>query len=531
MRTRSSTVGVLLIVLGVPTVLRADGKYWPERAYEAPPRIPAQSAVLAFRAGVETLVIESSAESPSRSLGWIIPVPSEPEAVEEIRPGLFESLAYCLGPTIVHDLTEQVRSSAWFFACLAVCALLFALKVRIGYIVCIALGFAFVTLFPMALGGRGGLGGDGTPGVTVAASRRVGSYAVETLRATDAKALDAWLSGHGFAGLSAAERLIVDDYIRGSWCFVAARIARGEGGAATPHPILLRFEAAEPVYPLRLTALSGGATELDLFVVAEGATAPGLLRNAFVDRFRWHEDRHSSLWWSDGIGTRIGHPDLKGIFWDGCVVTRLRGTLDPEAMGSDLVMRGETTLEPHRERFYSQRGALSIGAVVFFLVSAFGLLGLSLVIYDCRRAGFGSDPRRDALWALWVLLGAVVVAGTVALALPVREVRMDRQRNPFIYDRFQSRLAWILDGCLHTDMPGDLAATRRRVAEAIAKDWSRPWLEGVDEGERPPLPERLGPAPLELAAPWGYDVREEEGGLKVYLYDPRACPELLWPAP
>lgn len=255
------------MALGLPSGLRADGKYWPERAYEAPPRIPAQRAVLAFREGLETLVIESSTESPSRSLGWIIPVPSEPLAAEEIRPGLFESLALILGPTVVHDLSRELRWAGWLFACMAICALLFALKVRLG-------------------------------------------------------------------------------------------------------------------------------------------------------------------------------------------------------------------------------------------------------------------------WVLRFALGAAVLGGIVALALPVREVRLDRQRGPFFYPDVQGpHLSSILERAFRSDGPRDLDSARSRIAAAIAADWKKAWIEGVDGIERLHEADLLGPAPVELAAPWGYEVREEGGEIRVYLYGPAAYPELVWPAP
>ena len=76
-------------------------------------------------------------------------------------------------------------------------------------------------------------------------SRVVGNYDVQILAADNAtaladsvKALDEWLTGNGFAGLTQAGRRIAADYIKNKWFFVAARLHRAApvGGDLIPWP-------------------------------------------------------------------------------------------------------------------------------------------------------------------------------------------------------------------------------------------------------------------------------------------------------
>ncbi len=52
-----------------------DGVYFPEPAIPKMPEVPHQRALIQFRDGIETLVVESSFQSDSNSVGWVLPVP------------------------------------------------------------------------------------------------------------------------------------------------------------------------------------------------------------------------------------------------------------------------------------------------------------------------------------------------------------------------------------------------------------------------------------------------------------------------
>ena len=72
---------ILLLLLLSAGSARADGKmYWRETV---PPAIPYQRAVIFFRDGVETLLLQSKYELPGSGnpapIGWVVPVPAVPE--------------------------------------------------------------------------------------------------------------------------------------------------------------------------------------------------------------------------------------------------------------------------------------------------------------------------------------------------------------------------------------------------------------------------------------------------------------------
>ena len=67
-----------VIVLLLASALHADGKYWPERAIAAEPSIPLQRALITYRDGSETLIVESTFDSPSPPSGGSSPCPANP---------------------------------------------------------------------------------------------------------------------------------------------------------------------------------------------------------------------------------------------------------------------------------------------------------------------------------------------------------------------------------------------------------------------------------------------------------------------
>jgi hypothetical protein len=78
----------LFLVLAAVTLLSSaalpDGgfiTYHAERSV-----IPDQRAIVAYRNGIEKLVIESSFAGHGKDVGWIIPVPAAPNRIEAVSP-------------------------------------------------------------------------------------------------------------------------------------------------------------------------------------------------------------------------------------------------------------------------------------------------------------------------------------------------------------------------------------------------------------------------------------------------------------
>jgi len=88
--------------LGAAHVALADGAYWPARAFPKMPEIPAQRAIVAYRDGIETLIVESAVTSESERVAWILPLPAEPTDIAPVDPGILTTASFCTRPHIVH---------------------------------------------------------------------------------------------------------------------------------------------------------------------------------------------------------------------------------------------------------------------------------------------------------------------------------------------------------------------------------------------------------------------------------------------
>ena len=123
MGKRAALTCAAVLMLGAAAA--GDGKYWPEPAYPATPKIPLQRAIIVHKDGIETLIVESAFESESPNVGWVLPLPAEPTKLAVADPGMCRSLSMCLRPRILHDLHDYRSLPLWAAAMLVPLVIVF----------------------------------------------------------------------------------------------------------------------------------------------------------------------------------------------------------------------------------------------------------------------------------------------------------------------------------------------------------------------------------------------------------------------
>jgi hypothetical protein len=423
MRIRQA-VAFAAIALGflslVPADAVADGVYIPPDAYPAMPKIPVQRAMIVYRDGMETLVVESTMDTEALDVGWILPLPAEPTKLDVADGGMLTSLAFCLRPAITHDLHDF-----WVYAILVlgflVPIMLFAICSKEGVsvftVVCWFLIYILLLGVLVPAGMHAGGEGPATATVLVRSTQRVGDYNVSVLRAGDAQALSQWLADNGLRALDENASAVVGDYIARGWCFAVARLAREKGGEATPHPMAETFPAERPVYPMKLTSLADSITRVELYIVADRRAAAKGFHCALADRFapdsRGYPEDLSPAKWGKNTGVGVGNPDILEQMWDGCVLTRLQAGLVPEAMDRDVAIE-LTEFRPHRDHYFSPRGRSQLAVAILLWGAVPIVLVAAVVCYKRRR------PSRRGARVLIVVVGVTLVAaGAAYLSAPV----------------------------------------------------------------------------------------------------------------
>jgi hypothetical protein len=254
------------------------------------------------------------------------------------------------------------------------------------------------------------------PEVSVLQSQRLGNYDVTVLRPRDAQALSSWLTAASLAPLTRPATTAVDNYIARKWCFLVARLDHDGDEPATPHPIVATFPAAAPVYPMKLTGVSGSATRVELFGVADRQLVANGFACISADRYT-REAGRSWTPYDDGLaivespfyeaahtGLAIGSPEIGNLLWDYCIVTRLAADLTPEQMTQDVEL-GVRELTPHRDHELSKRASIEIAVTIF-------ICGLIVLTWwtGISSARTGQPGRVNRMLAAAILIPTLVIA-------------------------------------------------------------------------------------------------------------------------
>lgn len=312
-----------------------------------------ESTVVHFADGVQTVVLRLDAESAQSSAALLLPTPA-PAEVALGEAEMFDELAALSRPRV--EYVDQWWPEQWYEA---------------------------------------GEETAGAPpgGVAVLDRVELGPFDAATLAADDAAALHDWLDGNGFTmpdDLAEALR----PYVEEGWYYVAVRLDAGKealSGALAPVEVV--FPAAEPVYPMRLTALAEHGQYARLYLLADhrmeradGVPVPSRVR--FAGPLA-----------ADGVeSARLR--DLIGP--DGAFLTALDHDIpSPEALTGDFVFRPAAADAPHQEVVRLERPVYVMGVAAGPFTAALGVLAVlaaaglatGLVRRARRLPARGSGPR------------------------------------------------------------------------------------------------------------------------------------------
>lgn len=543
---------LLLAAAGAGGEARGDGKVLPPVLLAQEVAMPDQRALLAWKDGVETLVIESSFVGEGTDFAWVVPLPAKPE-VEAATRGTLPSVAALMLP-VVRPAVEELWLVILFFGLVVVAAALagwrtigYGLRVvvvagagcavgsvleamfglgplfpTVGMALACALGWGaikrgaslFVHLIAVIVGvlcfgillptmGKvRGTMGDGPPeaGGLITERRVVGDFDVTLLSGREGASVARWLADNGFALPDAARAEAERHAAAGGW-FVASRVRRdfAERGKSVPAPLVFRFPSERPVYPMRFTG--AGATEpleVELFVFGpERAVTDGLEPRAWAPVEFGEPDANAR--YRRGTGQPhdarvVTHPQLRRLAEGAAVVTHLRGKLSPSEMQADLVLRWDADAETAKGLVaYAREAAWQSGAA-----AGVGFSLISVIVLGFMHDGRRPPLRRSLPW----LAGGVATACAVAWALPSVAVREIEGGMPY----FELRQAGQVGLMVLWDM-NPVDADETRVNARLAAELERflkpqGWTMRVGDG----------PGQIEVA-------KQPSGKWRVILYD------------
>lgn len=202
---------------------------------------PSQKAIIHWQDGKETLVLQVKYEGPAEDFAWIVPLPARPEIA---------ALSPEKSPFAEISLFTQSRAQV-----------------------------------PMD-------GPDETPalsgeGINVLERRTVGVYDIAVVAGDSGVSLSQWLVKNGYA-FPAAKKDVLNHYIKKQWVFACMRIDRkalrtdeiSKLKTGELQPIRFSFATKECVYPLRISSVNKGKTELLVYVLSDCPMVPVAIHDA-----------------------------------------------------------------------------------------------------------------------------------------------------------------------------------------------------------------------------------------------------------
>lgn len=221
-------IPLVLLVTFFPSSVFADGMLITPEIYTV--HEPDQRAVIKHNGVKETIILQVRASGKASELGWLIPLPSYPD-VSEADAEIFEELK---------RLTKPVRPE----------------------------NNRFITL-------GGGMKEDSAQHVWVE-TEFVGIYEVNKIKADDADALFQWLIDHNYYQ-PLEVRSMLDSYVKRGFSFITVRVVPEKLPKqeiafefnSWLDPLRIEFKYDGIFYPMKISSLNHGGTNLTLWVIAK----------------------------------------------------------------------------------------------------------------------------------------------------------------------------------------------------------------------------------------------------------------------
>jgi hypothetical protein len=208
-------------------------------------RVGDQLTYVFFKDGVEDIALRPGFKGKLNDFGMLIPFPTPPD-IRKVPDPIFQHIEKAIEPPeIVIDMRPRpMRASRLMKSVLADSAE--AEELSLGT-------------------------------VTVLKEEAVGMYQIAVLAATDPRALQRWMTHHGYIYPTGMDD-VCKEYIEDDWCFVAVKANVGSQAAVEPKPGMreadasapgsgfegsvqamgFRFRVKEPIVPMRLSAFNEG---------------------------------------------------------------------------------------------------------------------------------------------------------------------------------------------------------------------------------------------------------------------------------
>lgn len=558
---RRTLLLVAALWIGAQPLARADGIILPPVA--APEvTMPDQRALLVWRDGVETLVIESRFVSADDRFAWVVPLPARPE-IKAATSGTLQSLDATFRPRIIKPASlgflpvalflgfpllllfvfEPHRAKVIYSRTLATLLAAGAILTFVGFIAgCVhnhgaswllvpAMIFAasswalwrhpsrMITVWALALlvtllvamafpafAKVRRMSGPMADSLSIE-HQVIGNYDVAILSGSDATRIGEWLAQNGFT-LPPASAPVLAEHAAAGGCFVATKLRRAAPVAEkqAPHPLVFTFKTSAPVYPLKLTGTGIRTTlDLDLFVFGDAVAHVENLPLRACGRVEIPDPRTATTRSRKGSWTppredliEISHTALRELCANTTIATRLRGALQPDQMQEDMQIQWRPFKGPRGLARFTRSDAWGYSA----LIALGSLLLGGGVLFAYHR------PRRPSARArLLVFASAIGVGFTSYFTFPTTAVEYGRTRYGHRSDvhalQASIEIAW--------DGVDPRTLSEQQIRERLTSDFAKPDSD---------LRRQLKALPTYGDAPGEYHLRQlASGGWQVVLVD------------